>query len=158
LILVMELDNYDGFYYLENVKPQYPDIKILALTNKSDALTLNRISKYLARSCITKQTEVNEVKTAVLKIISGETYFPQNQMSNNDEIDSELFSNLTKRELMFVELSKTSLSYHDIATKMSVNYSTVNFHRANVFRKLKIKTRRELVDLINKNMNRKEVS
>ena len=58
---------------------------------------------------------------------------------------------LTKKELLVSELLLNGLKSDDMATKLNVTLPTIKFHLKNIYTKLGIKGRREIVKLIHNN-------
>lgn len=52
---------------------------------------------------------------------------------------------LTKRETIFIHFVCSKLTYKEIADRMNISERTIHRHRENVFKKLKINSRTELV-------------
>jgi DNA-binding NarL/FixJ family response regulator len=56
---------------------------------------------------------------------------------------------LSKREIEVVQLIKEGLSSKEIARSLDISLKTVEVHRYNILRKLKLKNTASLVNLIN---------
>lgn len=64
--------------------------------------------------------------------------------------NNEVFSSLTERENEVVQYICDGLSNKDIAERMFISANTVKNHISNIYRKLEIKNKVELINLINK--------
>ena len=94
-----------------------------------------------------KDAEPHEFEQALQKVSQGELYYPdfvtrhllQNFNRNAEQVK------LNNRELEFLKLAGTELTYKEIADQMCVSARTVDGYRDQLFEKLQIKSRVGLV-------------
>ncbi len=60
-------------------------------------------------------------------------------------------NNLSRREIDIIQLIKQGLSSKEIALKLDISLKTVEVHRYNILKKLKLKNTAALVNFINVN-------
>ena len=90
---------------------------------------------------------------AILAVGNGKTWFQEDLLqqymhkmviTNNGTLAHR--SHLTPRESEIMELVKRRLSNHEIAAQLGVRNSTVKFHISNLFSKLQVTNRRDLLN------------
>jgi DNA-binding NarL/FixJ family response regulator len=62
-------------------------------------------------------------------------------LENRKNIYNSVFRNLSERELDFLRLTPSDLTYQEIAASMNVATRTVDFYRDSLFSKLSVKSR-----------------
>jgi len=117
----------------------------------------NRIStqKSGKSSVIVIDLEKDEVKTNYFYVVSGcllitvgITYLIKPHFANSDQEKINPLDNLTVRELTIVSLIEKGFSNKEIEQQLSISLSTVKTHVNNIFKKLNIKSRAELLKTI----------
>lgn len=146
-----QMDGYETSLWLKN---NYPDIKILALSMHDDENAVIRMLKNGARGYILKDTEPSELKMAIDSILQKGFYYSEmvtgrliHSISGIDDEGhtSQQILRLTEREIEFLKLACSEMTYKEIADKMYLSPRTVDGYRDTLFQKLEIKTRTGLV-------------
>ncbi len=146
-----EMDGYDTALWL---KENYPEIKILALSMYDNENAIIRMFKAGAKGYILKDCDPSELRAALEAITSKGFYYSEmvtgkliHTINTMDDKDNQLINpvKLNDREINFLKLSCTELTYKEIADKMFVSPRTIDGYRDDLFHKLKIKTRVGLV-------------
>ena len=113
-----------------------------------------RMLKNGARGYILKDTEPSELKTAIDAILQKGFYYSEmvtgrlvHSISGMDDEGhgSQQVLHLTEREIEFLKLACSEMTYKEIADKMYLSPRTVDGYRDTLFQKLDIKTRTGLV-------------
>jgi DNA-binding NarL/FixJ family response regulator len=146
-----EMDGYETTLWL---KDHYPRIKVLALSMYDNENTIIRMIRCGARGYILKDIDTAELKK-VLDAIRTRGFYYSELVTNtiahaviNVDIPDLLmqkFVVLQDREIDFLRLACSELTYKEIAEKMHVSPRTVDGYRDALFEKLNIKTRVGLV-------------
>jgi two-component system invasion response regulator UvrY len=138
----------------------YPSIKVIALTVHNDNQHINNMIEAGARAYLLKESQPDIVEHTISQVLMHGSYYTQEIVSQmiqakqhaaeNDKVYSKKYSlqiieTLTTRELEFVKLSCSELTYKGIADEMNVSHHTINGYRENVFDKLGINSRVGLV-------------
>ena len=63
--------------------------------------------------------------------------------------DKQGLNSLSEREIEIVQLIKNGLSSKEISIKLDISLKTVEVHRHNILKKLKLKNSASLVNLVN---------
>ena len=143
-------DGYETTLWLKN---NYPDIKVLALSMYDNESAIIRMLKCGARGYILKDAEPADLKRALDDImnkgffysdlVTGHLIHTMQKMDDSAEIRTTF--NLSDREVEFLKLICTELTYKEIADKMFVSPRTVDGYRDTLCDKLNVKTRVGLV-------------
>ncbi|MDF2180524.1 response regulator transcription factor [Neptuniibacter sp. CAU 1671] len=118
--------------------------RVLVLSATDSAPFPSQVISAGARGYLTKRCAGDELLKAVRKVFSGEQYLADGLEGINEE--SPLTS-LTKREFQIFSLLAEGKSVSHIAEAMYLSPKTVHAHRANLFRKLNIKSNAELIHI-----------
>jgi len=129
------------------LKANYPDVCVIVLSMFEDAEKVLTMVKLGVKGYLLKDSEPYEFEHALRKVSQGEIYYPEfvtrhlvnNYNRNVDDIK------LNSRELEFLKLAGTELTYKEIADHMCISARTVDGYRDQLFEKLQIKSRVGLV-------------
>jgi len=145
------MDGYETTLWLKNNKP---DIKVLALSMLDDENAIIRMLKNGARGYILKECEPTELKAAIEAVlfkgfhysdmISGRLMHSISKMEEEDDATKTLL-NLNEREIQFLKLASTEMTYKEVAAEMHLSPRTIDGYRDDLFEKLGVKTRVGLV-------------
>jgi two-component system response regulator NreC len=140
----------DGMEATRQIKVNWPDINVLALTmHRSDEYFFEML-KAGASGYVLKGAETGDLIQAVRIVSRGEVFlYPtmaerlvQDFLRRSEE---EPDLGLSPREKQVLELLAQGFSNKEIAEKLVISPSTVHSHRSNVMQKLGLTTRHELM-------------
>ncbi len=146
-----EMDGYEACLWL---KHNHPQIKVLALSMYDNENSVIRMFKAGAKGYILKDCDPSELKTALSAVVSKGFYYSEmvtgkliHTINTLDEEDSQVKNviQLSEREINFLKLVCTELTYKEIAEKMYLSPRTIDGYRDDLFQKLNAKTRVGLV-------------
>ena len=104
-----------------------------------------------AKGYLPKNASLNELEVAINSILEGKTYITQkaNEELQKDDFNSadSPLSVLTKREIEILSHLADGLPNREIGKMLHISTRTVDTHRSNILKKLKVKTNAELVKL-----------
>ena len=92
---------------------------------------------------------------AILEVFNGNKYICDEIKNNISELvleenkDVPNVNALTEREIQIINLIKDGQSSKEIASHLNISLKTVEVHRHNVLKKLKLKNSASLVNFIN---------
>jgi DNA-binding NarL/FixJ family response regulator len=149
LILDMNLADGNIFNNVQNIIELYPDTRILVYTMKSERLYAIRLLKIGVKGYVSKQSTLHELKEAIQKFLHDDMYLsPQLQeqlfLSSQSGIAEDPIESLSARELEVSEYIVTGLGSKEIASKMSLEITTVSTYRRRAFEKLGVQNMIEL--------------
>lgn len=146
-----EMDGYEACLWLKN---NHPAVKVLALSMYDNENAVIRMFKAGAKGYILKDCDPSELKTALSAVVSKGFYYSEmvtgkliHTINSLDEEDSQVknMMQLSEREITFLKLVCTELTYKEIAEKMFLSPRTIDGYRDELFQKLNAKTRVGLV-------------
>jgi DNA-binding NarL/FixJ family response regulator len=139
-----EMDGYDASAWL---KTKYPQIKVLALSMFEDDKAIIRMIRCGAVGYMLKESKPRELLEAIKTIVAKGVYI--NELVSGKLLRSVTDTTdvvaLTNKEVEFIKLSCSELTYKEIADQMCVSPRTVDNYREALFLKLNIKSRTGLV-------------
>lgn len=146
-IKMPEMDGYETCVWLRN---KYPEIKVLALSMYDDENSIIRMFSSGAKGYILKDCEPRELKDALSAVVNRGFYYSDlvtgtlihtiNNL-NSDRSTKRKLIKLNDREIAFLKLACTELTYKEIADKMFISPRTIDNYRDDLFKKLEVKTR-----------------
>lgn len=154
VLLDINMPQMDGFETAAWLRQHHPGVKILALSMSDEEDTIIRMLQAGAHGYVLKNTTPAELKEALDTVISKGYYL-------NDTLGVQVISSLNRvpakkeqpfdlgvlndRELTFIRLSCTEMTYAEIAAEMSLSPKTMEFYKQNIEKKTGIKNRVSLV-------------
>ena len=147
ILLDINMPQMDGIVTAQWLRSNYPEINIIVLSMFEDADKVLAMVKLGVKGYLLKDAEPYEFEQALSNVSQNEVYFPQfvtrHLISNfNKPVDTVKLNN---REIEFLKLSGTELTYKEIADQMCISVRTVDGYRDQLFEKLQIKSRVGLV-------------
>jgi len=147
LLLDINMPKKDGIATAQWVRANYPEVSIIVLSMFEDAEKVLQMVKIGVKGYLLKDAEPLEFERALQSVSQGEVYFPdfvtRHLISNFNRQTDEVKLNI--RELEFLKLVGTELTYKEIADQMSISVRTVDGYRDQLFEKLQTKSRVGLV-------------
>jgi len=146
LVLDLTMPGTDGFEVLRQVKVTLPGMKVLVLTMHADAEYVARAVQDGADGYLLKDSAVQDLVAAIEAVQAGRAYYSppvQRELSELLRAHSappRPMDTLTEREREVVRLVVKGLSTKEIATQLDISTRTVETHRANLMRKLNLKS------------------
>lgn len=151
IILDVDMPIMDGFETAEHLRNFYPDIKILILTMLQDEATLIRMLRLGIKGYLSKDVEPEALKHALLEIYDKGFHYTDAftgkliSVLQTDQHSDQMKQKMNSRELTFLELCCSEMTYKEIADKMCLSPKTIDGYRASLFEKLEAKSRVGLV-------------
>jgi two-component system, NarL family, response regulator NreC len=146
LVLDLTMPGTDGFEVLRQVKATLPGVKVLVLTMHADAEYVARAVQDGADGYLLKDSAVQDLVAAIEAVQAGRAYYSppvQRELSELLRAHSappRPMDTLTDREREVLRLVVKGLSTKDIASQLDISTRTVETHRANLMRKLNLKS------------------
>jgi DNA-binding NarL/FixJ family response regulator len=120
----------------------HPDTRLLVLANRPTPSECSQMLAFGATACLSKETQARDILNAIHLASRGLHVLPRTDAP--EPLGPEL---LTPREADVLEHLQAGRSNAEIALALSVSVETVRTHRRNIYRKLGVRTRRELASL-----------
>lgn len=147
ILLDISMPVMDGVEAAQVLRTKYPAVRVIILSMFEDAEKVLLMVKMGVKGYLLKDSEPYEVEDALLKVSQGELYYPEfvtrHLITNfNSKLEN---IKLNPREIEFLRLTGTELTYKEIAEAMNISVRTVDSYRDQLFEKLQIKSRVGLV-------------
>ena len=129
-----------------------PNVKILAISMHAEKVYVEKMMKAGAYGYLTKGASQEELFEALKTLALGKKYISREikDILSQDFLTGEQQRPLlSKREHEVVDKIKTGLTSYQIAEQLGVTIKTVEVHRYNILRKLKLKNSAALVNYAN---------
>jgi DNA-binding NarL/FixJ family response regulator len=143
VLLDIHAPDVDGSSIIKWLMQHHPEINIMVLSMIRESEKIIALLKLGVKGYVLKDAEPAEFERALQKVTAGELYLP-------DFVIRALVDNccpganqktINRRELDFLKLAATELTYKEIATKMCISERTVDGYRDALFEKLNIRSR-----------------
>lgn len=143
LLIDVNMPVMDGIVTAKWVNELFPNIKLVALSQNDSDKTIIGMIKAGCCAYLLKDTHPNELEKALDEIyIKG--YYNADESNINFrrllQFEKEAMK-ITDRELNFLALACSDLTYKQIAAQMNLSESTIDGYRENLFHKLNVQSR-----------------
>lgn len=132
------------------LKDNHPEIRVLALSMDDNEHTILKMLRAGARGYLLKDIQPSVLEDALNQVNTKGIYYTERVantlLHSHDEKEDNLKKVLLKeRELEFLKLACTELTYREIAEKMFLSPKTIDGYREVLFEKFSVKNRVGLV-------------
>ena len=155
ILLDINMSPLNGFDILKMIRKLSPGSKVIAVSMHSQPSYAKKMLRLGARGYVTKNSPRQEMLDAIKEVFNGQIYICQEvkniisvQMLGEDENVPGL-NQLSEREIEVINLIRDGLSSKEIAAKLNIAIKTVEVHRHNILKKLKVKNTASLINYIN---------
>ncbi len=153
ILMDVNMSPLNGFDATKQIHRISPESRIIAVSMHTMPAYAKRMLQLGAMGYVTKNSSKEEMITAIIEVNDGNKYICEEVKSilAEQEMDesSDDMNNLSRRELDIIKLIKEGLSSKEIALQLDISLKTVEVHRYNVLKKLKLKNTAALVNYIN---------
>lgn len=144
-----------GFEATEKIRKVSPASKIIGVSMHSQPAYAKKMLQIGAKGYVTKNSSKEEMIKAITEVTNGNKYICDEIKNNISDMvleenkDTPNVNALTEREIQIINLIKEGFSSKEIANQLSISLKTVEVHRHNILKKLKLKNSASLVNFIN---------
>ena len=151
LVLDINMPELDGIQVLKSLKGEKNRPEIIVLSSYDDVKLVKEVLQMGAKGFVPKKSAGEHIVNAVYKVAEGNQYFTDDikekmmqtllsgQVKNEGSQDGVLISSLTKREVQVLKLVAQQYSTKEIGDELHISESTVETHRKNLMKKVKVK-------------------
>jgi len=153
IILDINMPRMDGVATLEKLSSMTNCPPVLVLSANEGERSVRAVLKAGAKGYVPKNAALEELEFAINSLVEGKTYLsptvvaPLMANGNTENPLESPLSVLTKREVEILTYLADGKPNREIAKVLHISTRTVDTHRSNILKKLKIKTNAELVKL-----------
>jgi DNA-binding NarL/FixJ family response regulator len=147
---------FSGLEATQKIRKISPASRVIGVSMHSQPAYAKKMLQMGARGYVTKNSSKGEMIQAILEVYQGNKYIcdeirniVSDQLLNENE-SSPNINTLTNREMQIITLVKEGLSSKEIAKNLDISLKTVEVHRHNILKKLKLKNSTSLGNFINR--------
>jgi DNA-binding NarL/FixJ family response regulator len=155
VLLDINMAPMSGFDVLKMIRKYSPGSKIIGVSMHSQPAYAKKMLRLGAKGYVTKNSPRQEMLEAISEVSQNHVYICQevknilsDQLLNQDQVNPDI-NNLSDREMQIVRALKEGLSSKEIASDLNISLKTVEVHRHNILKKLKLKNTVSLINFIN---------
>jgi DNA-binding NarL/FixJ family response regulator len=126
---------------LRELHRSFPETRLVVLANRPTAAESRQLLALGATACLAKKSEARDVLHAIHLASRGLHVLPATEPAERPPPGPDV---LTQREAEVMELLRSGRSNAEIAHALQVSIETVRTHARRIYRKLGVKSRREL--------------
>jgi DNA-binding NarL/FixJ family response regulator len=152
ILLDLLLPSGNSLNYLHRIRQYFPFAQIIILSSVTDSQISQRAMKNGADGFLLKSSSLDFIKESLLKAVEGGT--PLSPMVANHILQgnrlqtmTSVYPKLTRRETQLIDLLKTGVSNKVAASMLNITYFTINQHLKNIYTKLSVNSKSELVSI-----------
>ena len=157
ILMDINMAPFSGMEATKQIRKSWPLSKIIGVTMHSQPAYAKKMLQIGAKGYVTKNSSREEMIKAILEVHSGNKYICDeikdilSEQSLMPEKNGTIPGTnvLTEREMQIINLIKQGLSSREMAKSLEISLKTVEVHRHNILKKLKIKNSASLVNFIN---------
>lgn len=152
VLLDANMPGMSGFETARNLKNLLPTIKIIFVTMLTEAIAVSEGFRAGAMGYVLKQDASDELHAAVKSVLANRKFV-------SSKLDTEVreamecqwsrpegyTTNLTERQRQILAMLANGSSTKHIAKELNISMKTVEFHKANITRKLGVRTTSDLI-------------
>ena len=149
----ISLPDKNGLELIKDVQALHPGLPMLVISMHDESLYAERVLRAGGRGYIMKQEGGKKLMEAIRRVLSGQIYVSERMSSRILEVFSgrpkekpaNPVGSLSDREFEVFQWLGQGKGTREIAEQMHLSVKTVEVHRANIKRKLALKSAPELV-------------
>jgi len=153
LIVDLMVKGWDGLEIIHHVRNRLHKTEVVVLSEYDNEAFILEVLRAGAKAYVLKVSTSDELIRAVREVAAGRRYLgvPIYERAINvfieksEASDFDLYNVLTNREREILHLVAKGLTNNEIANRLVLSPRTVEVHRANIMRKLKLQNHAQLV-------------
>lgn len=155
VLMDVNMTPVNGFDATRQIHKISPDSKIIAVSMHTMPAYAKRMIQLGAMGYVTKNSSKEEMINAIVEVDKGKKYICNEvktilaEQELEENADAGDINNLSRRELDIIKLIKEGRSSREIALDLEISLKTVEVHRYNILKKLKLKNTAALVNFMN---------
>lgn len=155
ILMDINMPPFNGFEATEQIRKVSPESKVIGVSMHSQPAYAKKMLQVGARGYVTKNSSKEEMFNAITEVYNGNKYvcdeiktiISDQLLDDNQDVPS--VNSLTEREMQIIHHIREGHSSKEIATQLDISLKTVEVHRHNILKKLKLKNSASLVNFIN---------
>lgn len=153
LVTDLMMPRLNGLEVARTVTSRHPKTRVIILSSHADEPYVMEALRVGATAYVLKDSTAEDLVKAVNEVMAGRRYLSPilaeraytGYVQRPGESTLDVFETLTQRERMVLHLAAEGLSSTEIATRLFISPRTAETHRANLMRKLDLRSQTDLV-------------
>ncbi|MCZ2085528.1 MAG: response regulator transcription factor [Flavobacteriales bacterium] len=147
VLMDINMPRKNGIETTAELAKTYPDLKVIALTMEDNESTIISMLKAGAKGYLLKDMSPDILFDAINIVHEKGVFYTDIvtqsllKIKTEERVTSDITNSLKEREVEFVKLACSELTYKEIAEQMCVSPRTIDGYRDSVFAKLNVKSR-----------------
>lgn len=139
VLLDISMPGLDGLDAARIIKNADFSCRVIILSMHADPAYVSRAMAENAAAYVLKEQALDDLVDAIRAVHGGERYFSPKLTVNQNSSDGEAKEqDLTARELDVIKMLANGITASEVARSMGVSVKTVETHRSNIYKKLKL--------------------
>lgn len=155
ILLDIILPSGNSIQHLKEIKSMFSGCNIIMLSGMTDYEVVSQSFKNGANGFLLKSSSFEYIRESLLKTVDGG--IPLSPLIakhlfayDRNRCLAESYPMLTRRELQIIKLLKNGSANKNVASTLDISLFTINQHLKNIYKKLNINSKGELVALASK--------
>ena len=157
VIMDINMPGLNGHEATRQIRKCSPSTKVLVVSMHSQPAYARKMLRIGALGYVTKNSSPSEMFTAITEIAGNRKYVCseiKNAIAETAINGSETrhgFNSLSSREIEIIGFLKQGLSSKKIGLELELSFKTIEVHRYNILKKLRLKNTASLINYVNNN-------
>jgi DNA-binding NarL/FixJ family response regulator len=157
VLMDINMQPFSGIEATRRIKELSPDTRIIGVTMHSQPAYAKKMLLLGASGYVTKNSSRDEMISAILEVYQGKKFVCNEIKDLIADAAEETatpqvgVNTLTEREMDIINLIKQGSSSKEISNQLNISIKTVEVHRHNILKKLKLKNAAALIHFMYSN-------
>lgn len=154
VLMDINMTPFSGIEATRRIREVSPNTRIIGVTMHTQPTYAKKMLQLGASGYVTKNSSKEEMFNAILEVSRGNKYICEEikellAEAQEDPSAIAAINTLTEREMDVINLIKQGSSSKDISMRLDISIKTVEVHRHNILKKLKLKNAASLIHFMN---------
>ena len=154
VLMDINMTPYSGIEATRRIREVSPQTRIIGVTMHTQPAYAKKMLQFGASGYVTKNSSKEEMVNAIIEVSKGNKFVCEEikdlmTEAQEDPASISAINTLTEREMDVINLIKQGSSSKDISLKLNISIKTVEVHRHNILKKLKLKNAASLIHFMN---------
>jgi DNA-binding NarL/FixJ family response regulator len=154
VLMDINMAPFSGIEATRRIRGVSPNSRIIGVTMHTQPAYAKKMLQLGASGYVTKNSSKEEMFTAILEVSKGNKFLCEEikellSEAHEDHAALSAINTLTEREMDVINLIKQGSSSKDISLKLDISIKTVEVHRHNILKKLRLKNAASLIHFMN---------
>lgn len=147
LVLDLNFEEGNSLIWLQEIKTDFPKVKIIVFTSFDESIYKNRVLSLGASAFVSKLSNPDDIKNTVERILEEEKTQVVFDITNK----SSVLSILSNREMEIALLLIKGYGNLEISNELNIKSTTISTYKHRIQEKLKLNSLPELIEIFKMN-------